>query len=334
MLADPEFVTKSLAGRLDDVVPCIDCGECIVAILAEDKGVECSVNAALGKEKEYRLEPAEKSKRVLVVGAALRGHEVTLWEKNNELGGQLLQAAIPLGKELIRNLTAYLSSQLGKSGVKVECGKEASAKTILGTEPEVVVLATGSVPFIPEIPGIDRSNVVTAIDVLTGKAETGEKVVIIGGARVGCETADFLANRGKKVTIPRRGPEMLTTMKLRYRANLLAKLSTQGVTMLPGVKYREITDQGVVITSSGGVDQLIEADTIVIAAGAKPNTTLLNAVKGKSPEVYSVGDCVQPRRILDAIHEGARIGANDLTGCRSLPFLFLAECGRYVSVGG
>jgi pyruvate/2-oxoglutarate dehydrogenase complex dihydrolipoamide dehydrogenase (E3) component len=175
-------------------------------------------------------------------------------------------------------------------------------------KPEVVILATGVKPLIPEIPGLDKAHPVSVEDVLEGRVEVGNRVVIIGGELVGCETAEFLAEKGKKVTVMRRGPEMAAGVGRILRPFFLGRLLEKGVTMLPGIRYHEVTPGGLVITTKEGEKENIEADTIVLAAGATPNKELYEDIKSKFPEVYCVGDCVDPRTIGDAIAGGYRIG--------------------------
>jgi NADPH-dependent 2,4-dienoyl-CoA reductase/sulfur reductase-like enzyme len=282
-------------------------------------GIRCSVNAALGRERESEITPAKRPRKVLVVGggpagmeatrvAALRGHKVTLWEKQPRLGGQLVQAAIPPHKDRIAPLVEYLKTQLEKLGVRVELNKEATAALIEEFAPEVVILATGVKPLVPEIPGLDKAHVVQAGDVLEGRVAVGNKVVVIGGELVGCETAEFLAERGKQVTVMRRGPEMALGVGPSLRAFFLNRLTQKGVTLLPGVSYHEVTASGVVVTTKEGARKTIEADTIVLAAGALPDQRLYQEIKGKVAEVHCVGDCLKPRTIRDAIAEGFGVG--------------------------
>ncbi len=318
LLADPEAPNKILAGRPGDINPCINCFHCLMRIMGAQP-IACTVNPSLGKEKDFGLGAAKKRKKVLVVGggpagmeaariAALRGHDVTLWEKENKLGGQLIPAAMAPEKQEIHSLVAYFSGQLANTGVKAEVGKKADAEKVRNFGAEVVVLSMGSDTYIPEIPGIDRKNVVKATDVLTGKVETGKKVAIIGGELVGCETADFLTERGKKVTVLRRGKEMAMKMEIKPRSILLGRLSAKGAVMRTEVEYKRIVDQGLIIQTRDGVEQTIEADTIVIAAGSNPNKELASSLQGKVPEVYSIGDCVRPGLIYDALEDAARIG--------------------------
>jgi 2,4-dienoyl-CoA reductase-like NADH-dependent reductase (Old Yellow Enzyme family)/thioredoxin reductase len=318
LIADPFWPNKVAAGQIEDIVPCLSCNVCLdTAFTAEE--LKCSVNASLAKEAEYALRPAERKRKVLVVGggpagmeaartAAIRGHNVVLWEKKEKLGGQLLLAAVAPHKEVISHLNKYMAGQLKKAGVQVLLGHEVTAESVKKMRPEVIVLATGSTPFIPDIPGLRRDNVVLALDVLAGKEEVGNRVVVIGGELVGCETADYLAQKGKIVTIMRRGPSIAANLNPRARDNLLARLARNGVTMLTSVRYEEITDRGLVITDKEGKRQNIEADTVVLATGAIQNTELATQLEGQDITLHLIGDCVTPGKIIDAIRDGARVG--------------------------
>jgi 2,4-dienoyl-CoA reductase-like NADH-dependent reductase (Old Yellow Enzyme family)/thioredoxin reductase len=318
LIADPLWPTKVAAGQIEDIVPCISCNVCLDTAFAADE-LKCSVNASLAKEAEYALRPAERKKKVLVVGggpagmeaartAAMRGHEVALWEKKEKLGGQLLLAAVAPHKEVISSLNKYMAGQLKKAGVQVLLRHEATAESVKATRPEVVVLATGSTPFVPDIRGSRRANFVLALDVLAGKEEVGNRVVIIGGELIGCETADYLAQKGKTVTIMRRGPDIAVGVNQQARDNLLARLRRNRVTMLTGVRYEEITDKGLVITDKKGQRQNIEADTIVLATGATSNTELTTELADQNVALHLIGDCVTPGKIADAIRDGAKVG--------------------------
>lgn len=319
LLADPELPNKVDAGRLEDITPCIVCMGCRDDLLsATVLGIRCEVNATLGREGEYKIALAKRPKKILVVGggpagmesarvATLRGHQVTLYEKEPRLGGQLIQATIPPHKDRLEPLSRYLETQVRKLGVKIVLGKEATAALVKRLKPEVVILATGVTPFTPEISGLNKAQAVQARDILDGKVEAGDRVVVIGGELVGCETAEFLADKGKRVTVTRRGPEMALGVAAGVRAFLLDRLLAKGVTLLTGVRYNEVTPQGLVLTTTEGETKTIEADTIVLAAGAIPDKKLLEELKGKVPEIYAIGDCVEPRTIRDAIADGFRI---------------------------
>jgi NADPH-dependent 2,4-dienoyl-CoA reductase/sulfur reductase-like enzyme len=250
--------------------------------------------------------------------ATLRGHQVTLYEKERKLGGQLILAAIPPYKKDIRDLTAYMINQLRKLKVKVVLGKAITPGEIKKAKPDVVILAAGVKPLIPspeDIPGLDTlKNVVTAEDVLLGKAKVGNKVFIIGGDLVGCETAEFLADQGKQVTIARRSQFMANKMNPDMRMLLVDRMRNKGIRMLTGVQYQQATDTGIRVHMRGGITSMAEiaadamknfpADTFVLAAGSVPNNELKAAIEKTGVKVKCVGDCVEARTILEAIKEG------------------------------
>ena len=320
LLADPELPNRVASGRLEDITPCTVCFGCRDDVFSsEGIGIRCQVNAALGREGEFKIAPSKKPKKVLIVGggpggmetarvAALRRHQVTLWERENRLGGQLVQAAIPPHKGRIEAFSMYLRIQLEKLGVKIELGKEATADMIKEFAPEAVVLATGAKPRPLEIPGLDCALVVQAGDVLEGKVEVGNRVVVIGGERIGCETAEFLSEKGKKVTVMRRGPEMALKVAPSLRSYFLDRLLEKGITFVTGVNSVEASYGGLLVTTKEKGRMFIEADTIVLAVGSIPNRKLHEEIKGVLSKIYLVGDCVEPRTIRDAVAEGYGTG--------------------------
>jgi len=316
LIADPFWPEKVASDHSEDIIPCLSCNTCIDSARSMGE-LCCAVNPSLGREVEYALKPAEVRKKVLVVGGgpagmvaamtlAGRGHDVSLWEKG-ELGGQLAVAAVPPYKGEIAQLRESLMRQVKKAGGSILRGREAGIELIEEMCPDAVVLATGSRPIIPEIPGIEQTKVALALDVLAGKVGIGEQVAIIGGELVGCETAGYLADRGHQVTVMRRGDAVATNMNPIARDILLARLTTKGVTLLPGVSYERITDEGVAITKAGK-GQIIPADTIVVAAGATPEVSLLGALEARGVEMYAIGDCASPGKIANAMSAGARVG--------------------------
>lgn len=318
LLADPEFPGKAASGRLEDITPCIICMGCRDDLRSTTfAGIRCSANAVLGKEAEYKMAPAKRPRKVLVVGggpagmeaarvAALRGHRVTLCEKEPRLGGQLLTATVSPHKDRIRPLAEYLETQVRKLGVEINLGTEATAALVEQINPQAVILATGVTAITPDIPGLNQAHPVHATDVLSGRVAVGDSVVVIGGELVGCETAEFLAEKGKKITVTRRGPEMALGVGPSLRTFFLNRLAEKGVTVLPGIKYNEVTPDGLVVTTKEGEKKTIAADNIVLAAGSTPNNKLYRELEGKVPEVHLVGDCAEPRTIRDAIADGFR----------------------------
>jgi 2,4-dienoyl-CoA reductase-like NADH-dependent reductase (Old Yellow Enzyme family)/thioredoxin reductase len=331
LIADPYLPIKAAEGRLEDIVPCIGCWQCvegnIQAIVgaitdpsSSNKGeLECSVNPSAGREADCKIKPARSRKHVVVVGggpagmeaarvAKSRGHSVTLIEKANQLGGQLIPGAAPPHKEAISLLVDYFDNQLNKLGVKVELGKEATAKNIDALNPDALIWAAGAKQIAPKIPSLDPAKTVFADDVLSGRASVGEKVIIIGGDGTGCETANFLADQRKKVIIIEILPQVLSKEGTIIQMRLLDELGRKNVEILTGITYEGSSPQGPRIKTAEGKIKILKADTYVLATGAKSNSELVPALKKKFKNVQVIGDAVQPRRIRDAIVEGFQTG--------------------------
>jgi len=321
LLADPDLPNKVAEGRLAEVISCIDCMECIERLAFDERGegLTCVVNPAAGKEKAFQVKPAGKARKVVVVGggpagmqaamvAARRGHNVTLFEKDAKLGGQLNIAALPPFKGDIFPWIDYLVSQVKRAGVKVKLNTDATAAMIVAERPDAVVIAAGGVPAMPDISGIDRPNVVTAQDVLSGKARVGQNTVIIGGGMVGCETGHYLAEQGKTVTIIEILKRMANDMFPMTRRRLMDGLRGKKVSMLTSATCEEIGEGDVRVATAEGKKETITADTVIIAVGYKANDGLYKALEGKVPEIHCIGNSAKPRRILEANSEGYRTG--------------------------
>jgi 2,4-dienoyl-CoA reductase-like NADH-dependent reductase (Old Yellow Enzyme family)/thioredoxin reductase len=317
-ITDPDLAGKIARNELEDIRPCIYCMRCRDDAFASVGGVRCSVNAALGREAEYRITSTPNPRRILIIGggpagmeaarvAALRGHSVTLWEKESKLGGQLIFGCIPPHKDRIEVLRSYLARQVRKTGVKVETGFEGTADKIIAFKPDIVVFATGGLPFSPPIPNQGDIPVLQALDVLGGKKKVGERVVIIGGGLVGCELAEYLTENGKKVTVTNILNEMGQGMGPGLRGPLLERLVKMGVELLVSVTYDHFGRDGVVLVTKEGIRRTITADTIVLSAGLKPCQQVYEEIKGKVPDIKLIGDCMEARSIRDAIADGYRV---------------------------
>jgi 2,4-dienoyl-CoA reductase (NADPH2) len=346
-LADPDFLVKAREGKSDQIYHCVACNQgCFDAIFL-NRPVTCLVNPRAGKEAETEIAPATQAKKVLVIGggpagmkaaciAAKRGHRVTIAERANELGGQLLlNRNIPGRREMVTAATDLISN-LRVLNVNILLGKEVDRRLVKDMKPDVVILATGANPLLPRIPGIESERVVTAWGVLSGKAHVGDKVVIVGGNAVGLETALYLADQG---TLPpevlhflvanraeswetlerlvNSGNKHVTVVEMMKKAGqdigtstrwtVMMELGRLGVTILTNTKALGIKPEGVEIEKRQNCD-LLPADSVVIAAGAESVNSLLDEIGDLVPEIYTIGDAREPRNALEAIKEGFLTG--------------------------
>ena len=318
LLADPYLPIKAAAGRKADIKPCIGCLRCIDNQTVKGLSIMCSVNPATGREAEMEVRPPARPRRVVVVGsgpagmeaarvAALRGHKVTLLEKQSLTGGQLLEAVVPPHKDHLPPLIEYLRKQLDKNQVEVKLGFQATVENVWRARPDAVVLATGTMSVQPDIRGICGVNVFTAREVLLG-TDVGEKVVVIGGGLVGCETAEYLAMKDKQITILEMLNEVATVMPLALRQLLVARLTKHKVAIHTRVECREVTHTGVRFVNRDKHELTIEADAVVVAVGGKADTLLRDQLQDAPFKVILAGDCIQPRGIAEAMEEGFRAG--------------------------
>jgi 2,4-dienoyl-CoA reductase-like NADH-dependent reductase (Old Yellow Enzyme family)/thioredoxin reductase len=322
LMADPDWPNKAKEGRFDEIRHCLFCGFCQAAREAGSPS-SCTVNMTMGKELEPKLEPAPKKKKVMVIGggpggmeaactAAERGHDVTLYEKSDQLGGQwaILSAYLPEEGRLIK----YLSNQMKKLGVKVNMNQAVTAQMVRDMRPEAVVVATGAKSLSLDVPGINCKNVVQANDVLTGKVQVGQKVVVVGGRGLGCDAALFLAEKGKDVSIITRskvGRDMLHNLK----QTIMEFLVKARIHMYDFTVPDSITEKGINCWFDSGDakerDNLfffLPADTIVLAVGVSNDNLLGEEITGIIPETYLIGDCSGKRTVFDAMHDGYDTG--------------------------
>ncbi|MFY9175126.1 MAG: FAD-dependent oxidoreductase [Peptococcia bacterium] len=314
-LTDPHWPRKAKEGRFEDITPCIGCNECIYTNLKNTR-FACAVNPLMGMEREYELTPAEEPLSVLVVGggpggmvaaitAAARGFDVELWEKENSLGGTLRAAGAPKFKEAVARYVEYLKVQIYKHNVRVRLNKEATAEDILQYYPDAVIIAGGARHIIPNIPDMDKMQVLEANELLSNNICPNGKIVVLGGGLVGCETALHLDSLGKDVTIVEQLDELLLTANHATNNDLSLKhsLAQSQIKFVTGATVVSM-DTGKITISKDGKESSIPCDTVVIAVGYKADRSLERALRDKIPTVVTIGDNVAPGKVIDAVHQG------------------------------
>ncbi len=320
-LADPELLHKVAGDRLQEIRPCVG-GLLCLSRMFRNLPYICAVNPRLGHEvePEYELRRARIPKKVLIIGggpgglecafiAAQRGHSVVLCEKSERLGGQLIPASKEIGGgQIFLDLVRYYETMLKEWNVELRLGTEATPRLCAQIAPDVTVISTGSEIEHLSIPGINRNHVVIAHDILEEGSPCGDRVVVLGGERIGLVAAEYLASRGKQVTLvevgKRLGEDVIATFKWRHAA-WVRELQIQA---LLNTRAKEITEQGVVVEEAGGSERLVPADTVILAIPRKPRQQLLNDLEFVCDELYVIGDAVKPRSMHNAIREGYLIG--------------------------
>ncbi|MDY6825566.1 MAG: FAD-dependent oxidoreductase [Bacillota bacterium] len=312
LIADPEFPNKARNGRADQIIPCLRCNYCLLSL--GDDNFTCVVNPTTGRDplRWQGVEAPSGSRKVLVVGggpggmeaaitAADRGHEVTLYEKADSLGGILRIADYDDLKSDMKVYKDYLV-RMTMEKIKVHLNAECTPELIKRLSPDVVIAAVGAVPIIPDIPGINRENVFSAEKVYYHAEKTGDKVAIIGGGLVGCETALFLAEQyGKTVTILEMRESIGDQKDWRHTIPLVMKIDElENISYKTGIRCKEIKEKGVNFVDADGKEDHLEADSVIYAVGMKPKTDIVDRLREAAVNFYPVGDCVRAQRIVNA----------------------------------
>ena len=320
-LADPDMPNKVKEGRADEVIRCIGCLQGCAGENGKGNCVRCLVNPLTGMEDEYDLSPVQSPKQVLVIGggvsgceaaiaAAMKGHKVTLIEKTGRLGGQWIPASVPVGKSEFTSFIYWQKKMLEKLHVQVLLNTEADKELIRLYDPDTLILATGSRPFIPPVKGTDQDFVTNAHDILLGKREAGNNVVVVGGGLVGAETADMLGGQCSQVSIIEMLPQIMKDgepspakyMKERFRAN--------GVKIYTSTKLTEVGDHCVIAEREGESFTIENVDTVIIAVGVRSDRSLLDHVEDLSCKIMKVGDANGVKNGYLGIREGFEAGLN------------------------
>ncbi|HYB21931.1 MAG TPA: FAD-dependent oxidoreductase, partial [Thermodesulfobacteriota bacterium] len=322
LLADPHWPNKAREGRADEINRCISCNDgCISGRISRDLHIRCAVNPSTGREKQYgTLTPAIKKKKVLVAGggpagmeaariAKLRGHQVTLVERDKKLGGQLRLAALPPGKEKISWYSDYLIGQMKKLRIKIRVNQEVTPAYVQQLKPQVVIVAAGATPWIPDIPGVKNPKVIRAWDVLGGKKKVADSLVLVaGGGTIGCETALWLASQNRKVMIVEMREGIALDLEPINRLDLQTKVQQMGIKVLVKKTLKRITEEGIIIADENGKEESIQAEKIILALGVKSDDSLSKKLEGRVPELHVIGDSCEPGKIMEAVYDGSRIG--------------------------
>jgi len=316
LIADPNFPMKALQGKTKDIIPCISCNRCIQSI--RKGALQCAVNPETGREEIFKLQKADHPKKVWIIGggpagmkaaeiAALRGHQVNLYEEKEKLGGKFLLAALPPRKQVLKEFIDQLTAQLRKLPVKILLGKSFRPASLRRGKPDVVIVATGGKPFLPAIDGIHESRTISVEDALSGSVTLGKRVLIVGGGGIGAEVADHLSENGKEVTLVemREGIALDLVAHLQYFLN--KRLKEKGVQILTSTKAIRFETGGLWVEDPQGTKKLEGFDSIVLALGWSPNDEMVESLKGKVSEVYLIGDASKPREVMEAVLEGEEV---------------------------
>ncbi len=322
-LADPEYPNKVLTGHTEKIRPCIACNQGCITRLQQGKQPTCAVNPVAMREVRYALRPCVQPKKVVVVGggvagmeaartAAMRGHKVFLYEKNGSLGGNLIPGGSHSFKKEVRELNAWYQNELKALPVEIYTGETVTSEQLRNMDADVIILAAGSVPVMPNVPGMDDKKVLGCMEAFAHPEKVGQKVMVIGGGLVGCEMALDYAQDGKEVMVVEALPKILSAGILSPIPNgqMIPDLfEHHHVTVLEKHRLSAVED-GKVILESDGQKKVLDADTVVIAVGFRPAPSMAQELQGCGAVVYEIGDGQKVSTILHAVWDGYEVGNN------------------------
>lgn len=322
-LADPEYPNKVLTGHTEKIRPCIACNQGCITRLQQGKQPTCAVNPAAMREVRYALRPCVQPKKVVVVGggvagmeaartAAMRGHKVSLYEKNESLGGNLIPGGSHSFKKEVRELNAWYQNELKVLPVEIHTGEAVTADQLRNMDADVIIVAAGSVPVTPKVPGIDDKKVIGCMEAFAHPEKVGQKVMVIGGGLVGCEMALEYAQDGKEVTVVEALPKILSAgipSPIPNGQMIPDLFEHHHVAVLENHRLSAVED-GRVILESDGQKKAFDADSVVIAVGFRPVPSMAQELQGCGAAVYEIGDGQKVSTILHAVWDGYEVGNN------------------------
>ena len=321
LVADPHLIRKAFQGKFQEMRRCTACMDCRMRVVDLGLRMKCSVNADVGKEGDSALASAPRSRKVMVVGAGpagmeaariakLRGHRVSLYDQQKKMGGQLNLAVVPPHKEELKNILEYLGYQMKALKIPVKLGVRVDSALIQKIRPEVLVIATGSKPALPVFEGNPPSKVLISQEVLEKKLPQEESFLVMGGGSLGCELAEYLAEKGKKVSVVEILGQIAADAESNARKLLLQRLAEKKVSLHTRSRVQRCEGNKACGVNDSGERVEVPSDVVVAAVGAQPSPLALKGLEKMkpAPEIYTIGDCRQAGKIMQAVHDGNRVG--------------------------
>ncbi len=319
--ADPFFPKKAEEGRGEEILACVACNQGCIDRLSAEIPIECTVNPRSGRERVFSIGKSSKKKKVLVIGggpagmeaarvSSLRGHEVTLYEKEQELGGQVrFLVRLPYNKDY-EEIIRWFSRELSYQGVRIELGQEATPALIEELCPDAVIVATGADPFVPSIPGIGETGAAIFPEILDRTSFDEKRAVVLGGEVMGCQISEYLADRGVQVALVETRKELAADDGQRHKVYTVKRIYDNAeIDVYTHAAIEAISSDSVTLDTEAGTKTLEGIELFVAAMGTISNRSLIDALmeENRIPELFYVGDCFKPRKTLDAIYEGAEV---------------------------
>jgi len=319
-LADPEFPNKVKENRFNEISPCVGCmTRCVGApgVDPNDHNISCMINPFAGHELTMKITKAESPKKIVIVGGGLggleaawvsaaRGHKVTLYEKNNKLGGQVVPGSVPPAKHELARAIKYYVQMCKKYGVNIKLGETADIEKILSENADEVILATGATQITPNIQN-EGIPTVQAVDILQGKAVSGKKALIVGGGLVGLESAEYILAQNGEATVVEMKDKAGEGLNESVQYFIFKNLKEGNVDVLTNTKVERFTKEGAICTTPSGEVNLSGYDMVILALGSRAYNPFEEGLKGKVKSLHLIGDAVKSRRIVDAVEEAARL---------------------------